>query len=51
VLTPLNEIAPRFIHPEFRQDIGHLLAGCEDDGKVRRWHPSPNQNACMEFEP
>ncbi len=30
VLTPLNEIAPEFIHPELKQTINQLLIGCGD---------------------
>ncbi|MFM1840525.1 MAG: 2-amino-4-hydroxy-6-hydroxymethyldihydropteridine diphosphokinase [Bacteroidota bacterium] len=30
VLTPLNEIAPDFIHPIFNKSIGQLLMDCED---------------------
>ena len=51
VLTPLNEIAPHLVHPGIRRTIAELLADCEDDGKVRRWHPSPSQRACVTYEP
>lgn len=30
VLTPLNEIAPDFIHPVFNRSIAQLLMDCED---------------------
>lgn len=30
VLTPLNEIAPDFIHPIFNKSIAQLLMDCED---------------------
>ena len=30
VLTPLNEIAPEFIHPELKQTINQLLIDCSD---------------------
>jgi 2-amino-4-hydroxy-6-hydroxymethyldihydropteridine diphosphokinase len=30
VLTPLNEIAPDFIHPVFNKSIAQLLMDCED---------------------
>jgi 2-amino-4-hydroxy-6-hydroxymethyldihydropteridine diphosphokinase len=30
VLTPLNEIAPDFIHPVFKRSIAQLLIDCED---------------------
>lgn len=35
VLVPLNEIAPGFIHPVLKKNIGSLLESCEDQGYVR----------------
>ncbi|MBD0372255.1 MAG: 2-amino-4-hydroxy-6-hydroxymethyldihydropteridine diphosphokinase [Pyrinomonadaceae bacterium] len=37
VLTPLAELAPRFIHPSINQTIAQLLSKTMDDSKVRRW--------------
>ena len=34
VLTPMNEIAPEFIHPILKRSISQLLYLCEDSGKV-----------------
>lgn len=51
VLTPLNDVAPRFVHPALRREVGHLLAECDDENRVRRWHPSPNQSACGAVSP
>ncbi|ATL48126.1 2-amino-4-hydroxy-6-hydroxymethyldihydropteridine diphosphokinase [Chitinophaga caeni] len=35
VLVPIAEIAPSWVHPELKQDIGNLLASCEDSLEVR----------------
>jgi 2-amino-4-hydroxy-6-hydroxymethyldihydropteridine diphosphokinase len=34
VLTPLNELAPNFVHPVFNKSIHNLLANCTDELKV-----------------
>ncbi len=34
VLSPLNEIAPRFIHPQLRQPVWQLLQNCTDPSAV-----------------
>ena len=34
VLTPLNELAPNFVHPVLNKSIHHLLANCTDELKV-----------------
>ncbi len=36
VLQPLEEIAPEFIHPIFKQSISQLLYLCKDQGEVRK---------------
>jgi 2-amino-4-hydroxy-6-hydroxymethyldihydropteridine diphosphokinase len=35
-LTPLNDIAPDYIHPVFLESISTLLANCTDNGHVKR---------------
>ncbi|MFH0867286.1 MAG: 2-amino-4-hydroxy-6-hydroxymethyldihydropteridine diphosphokinase, partial [Bacteroidota bacterium] len=34
VLVPLNDIAPRFIHPALGKNISTLLKECTDDSEV-----------------
>lgn len=34
VLTPLNELAPDFVHPVLNKSIDYLLANCKDELKV-----------------
>lgn len=34
VLTPLNELAPNFVHPVLNKSIHYLLANCKDELKV-----------------
>lgn len=36
VLVPLNEIAPRFIHPERGKPVSELLEECGDDSEVTK---------------
>ncbi len=40
VLVPMNEIAPTYVHPLLRKDMGTLLAECPDDSHVARWYPA-----------
>ena len=37
VLVPLNELAPRLVHPKLNKTIGELLAELDDDSKVKLW--------------
>ena len=37
VLEPLNQIAPRLVHPTLHQTISELLANVADQFEVRRW--------------
>ncbi|MEJ7586555.1 MAG: 2-amino-4-hydroxy-6-hydroxymethyldihydropteridine diphosphokinase [Ferruginibacter sp.] len=37
VLVPLNEIAPRFIHPVFNKSILRLLSECRDELNVKKF--------------
>jgi len=39
VLVPLNELAPRLVHPKLNKTIGELLAELDDDSKVNLWRP------------
>lgn len=38
VLTPLNEIAPDLMHPEFNKSISQLLFFCNDLSVVRKFY-------------
>src|SRR5688500_13716215 len=40
VLIPMNEIAPRLLHPKLRTDIGTLLEESADTSLVTRWYPN-----------
>lgn len=40
VLVPMNEIAPRLIHPKLRKDISTLLDESADVSLVTRWYPN-----------
>ena len=42
VLVPLNELAPRLIHPTLHLTIQELVEQTEDNSKVRIWKPSNN---------
>ncbi len=35
VLTPLNEIAPTFVHPTLHRTISHLLEECSDNSMIQ----------------
>ena len=37
VLTPLNEIAPDFVHPVFNKTISLLLSECQDSLELKRY--------------
>lgn len=37
VLTPLNEIAPDFVHPVLQKTITQLLKDCPDNLEVKRY--------------
>ncbi len=39
VLTPLDEIAPDFIHPLFSLTVHELLVTCTDEAKVWKYEP------------
>lgn len=39
VLVPLNELAPKLVHPKLNKTIGELLAELVDDSKVKLWRP------------
>jgi len=38
VLTPLNEIAPEFFHPELKKNISSLLTELEQAEEVKLWN-------------
>lgn len=42
VLVPMNEIAPRLLHPKLRKDICTLLEESTDASLVTRWYPNGN---------
>ncbi|WP_336517409.1 2-amino-4-hydroxy-6-hydroxymethyldihydropteridine diphosphokinase [Pollutibacter soli] len=42
VLTPMNEIAPDFIHPVAGKTISWLLANCKDELAVYKYFPIVN---------
>jgi 2-amino-4-hydroxy-6-hydroxymethyldihydropteridine diphosphokinase len=39
VLVPLNELAPRLVHPKLNKTIGELLEKLDDDSHVKLWRP------------
>ncbi len=39
VLVPLNELAPRLVHPKLNKTVGELLEALDDDSKVNLWRP------------
>lgn len=40
VLCPLAEIAPNFVHPILKKEVGDILAECDDASDVKRWNPN-----------
>lgn len=40
VLCPMNEIAPRFVHPVSGRTISEMLDDCDDSSEVKRWDPN-----------
>lgn len=40
VLTPLATIAPNFLHPLLKIEIGDLLDNLQDPNEVKRWNPN-----------
>jgi 2-amino-4-hydroxy-6-hydroxymethyldihydropteridine diphosphokinase len=38
VLVPLNELAPKFIHPKLNKTISELLQELDDHSQVKSWH-------------
>jgi 2-amino-4-hydroxy-6-hydroxymethyldihydropteridine pyrophosphokinase len=42
VLVPMNEIAPRWVHPKLRRDVSTLLEESTDQSLVSRWYPNNN---------
>jgi 2-amino-4-hydroxy-6-hydroxymethyldihydropteridine diphosphokinase len=39
VLVPLNELAPRLVHPRLNKTIAELLEELDDDANVTLWRP------------
>jgi 2-amino-4-hydroxy-6-hydroxymethyldihydropteridine diphosphokinase len=39
VLVPLNELAPRLVHPKLNKTIGELLDELNDDSIINLWRP------------
>jgi 2-amino-4-hydroxy-6-hydroxymethyldihydropteridine diphosphokinase len=39
VLVPLNELAPKLIHPKLNKTTGELLEQLDDDSKLNLWRP------------
>jgi 2-amino-4-hydroxy-6-hydroxymethyldihydropteridine diphosphokinase len=39
VLVPLNELAPKLIHPILNKTTGELLEQLDDDSKLNLWRP------------
>ncbi len=39
VLVPLNELAPRLVHPKLNKTVGELLEELNDNSKVNLWRP------------
>ena len=40
VLTPMNEIAPDFIHPRLKKSMRVLKERCADPSTITRWNPN-----------
>ena len=47
VLTPMNEIAPDFVHPTLKQTIRRLAENSEDTASVVRWNPNGKPAASL----
>ena len=46
VLIPLNDIAPKFVHPEYDKKVANLLEECEDESilePVNIWLKNPKK--------
>lgn len=41
ILVPMNEIAPDFIHPVFKQPISALLENCPDHSEIYKFSEGP----------
>jgi 2-amino-4-hydroxy-6-hydroxymethyldihydropteridine diphosphokinase len=39
VLVPLNELAPKFVHPKLGKTISELLQELDDHSQVKLWRP------------
>jgi len=48
VLTPLNDIAPKLIHPKFKKNIATLKKQCKDKLEVRKFDPARFKIICVE---
>src|SRR3954466_12662766 len=44
VLTPLNEIAPGFVHPVLQKTIAELLEICPDNLEVKKFNPEDSSS-------
>lgn len=48
VLIPLNEIAPKFVHPKLKKTISALKKQCKDKLKVTKFDPARFKIICIE---